>query len=356
MAQADILGLSRPLEELLSRAGWRSSLTLEAAFDDEAGALELITQLSPFSPGAVLAEWQNELWAWKISAVPLCRLKRARLARVDMEVRSAVLLAKVQVAAERFAELLTEKVVAACTASRWRTSRLRLLAAAASEGERAAVEKKERAKWMAKLVDILQEAALPVIRLANTSVDPAAALENVAGSRRSKTIRSRVRRWEKVSLWLKISFGISYPETVGQMLDYLFDLRDGGCARSVPDHVAAAWAFVEKAGGVKLCDRLTDNVLWVRNVQAVKATLLEGNTQTKKAPQYTVSMLISLEIVVANQGYPRPKYIRALAWLKLVKVCCSLRFDDTMGFSVGRMRMTRAGLVGVLAQTKDHRA
>ena len=43
----DIVGLSRPLTDLLAGAGCRSSLTLEATFDDAAEALELLEQLSP---------------------------------------------------------------------------------------------------------------------------------------------------------------------------------------------------------------------------------------------------------------------------------------------------------------------
>ncbi len=45
----------------------------------------------------------------------------------------------------------------------------------------------------------------------------------------------------------------------------------------------------------------------------------------------------------AAEPTPWPEFVRALAWMRLVKVYCSLRLDDAWGFSVGRGEMTRAG-------------
>jgi hypothetical protein len=347
----DLVGLSAGLREVLVSAGWGSSVLLETGFEDDDEARGLLQQLVPFGQPLQIEAWVAELLKWKGDSAELCRLKRARLAVVDLELRAVVLHELPGEVSFTFKHEATAKVLSACVQVRWRTKREKLLSWATGEDERQQVEAKERAKWIGKLIEILQQADLPVVRDAQSAMDPVAALMDVAGSRRSKTIRARVRRWLKVSSWLMLSYGVPYPITIGQMLDYLRDLEESGsCPRSAPEDVAAAWAFVEKAGGVRSSERLTDLTLWTRNVQALKARLLVGNTLVRKAPHFSVAMILSLELLVCS--CERPLFVRALGWLRLLKCWTSMRWDDTMGLAPGRMRMTGAGFVGVLVQTK----
>ena len=69
-----------------------------------------------------------------------------------------------------------------------------------------------------------------------------------------------------------------------------------------------------------------------------------------KAPQFTISMVLALELLVMDKH--KPEFVRGLAWLRLVKLWCSLRFSDTLGMLPERMQLTQSGLRVTLVLTK----
>jgi hypothetical protein len=89
--------------------------------------------------------------------------------------------------------------------------------------------------------------------------------------------------------------------------------------------------------------------IWLAQIASLTRDAQVNNTEVKRAPQPFIAMIISLELYVKSG---RPKYRRALAWLKLVRIWATMRSDDTQGIDVRRLTLSGMGLSGVLTQTK----
>eukprot|EP00971_Amphidinium_carterae_P305936 6079622-Amphidinium_carterae.1 len=75
----------------------------------------------------------------------------------------------------------------------------------------------------------------------------------------------------------------------------------------------------------------------------------EGREEPRRAPLFALAMMASLELYVTST---RPKYKRALAWVRLVKCWGCLRSDDIMGVSPTQVVLTGQGLTLTLIRTK----
>ena len=103
--------------------------------------------------------------------------------------------------------------------------------------------------------------------------------------------------------------------------DYLQELADEPCARTVPASIMKAVRFVELAGGVPQGAGYGDNQqLWgvVRDLE-VQLAKKGGGRDRKQASMFLLSMVISLELCVCTKRKV-PDYIIASAWVKLIKL------------------------------------
>jgi len=95
------------------------------------------------------------------------------------------------------------------------------LAEASTPLERLAVEGSERGRWLDRLVGLLQEADLPMVGMAAGTADPGGALRHAAGALKSRTLRARIRTWEKMRFWLLHTHQVVFPRELGHVVDYL---------------------------------------------------------------------------------------------------------------------------------------
>lgn len=345
-------GLSHHLRVLLFENGWKRAVDLEASFDSVVEAESLIRSLpGNHEPISVCKRWAVELMTWQQSASYFVRRVRSRVAGTRFDER----LLSLQSSRRPFV-LLKESVLLAtvklmCVPVHWRTRRAAKMAAADGHQERTDIERREKEKWTAKVVAILVDADAPVVQQAKLASSPNLALSAVTGNKRARTIRSRVRVWYKVRLWLQMVLCVPFPLHIGHMLDYLNDLGHESCSKTFPASVSIALSFMEKAAGIPEAVRISKNFLWQQNVEALSSRLHErsGSLEVAKAPNYSVSMLIALELVVMSD---RAAYIRVLAWVLLVMVWCSLRYDDMQSMSAARLTWSRFCLRSILGRTK----
>ncbi len=103
-------------------------------------------------------------------------------------------------------------------------------------------------------------------------------------------------------------------------------------------------------GGVPENDQLSEHKLWKGIIGESKARLQLGNTSIKKALPPTVAIMISLELFAVN--FKGPLYLRAMAWLRLVRIWSGLRSKDSQGIAVDRLTLSGRGLRGILVETK----
>jgi hypothetical protein len=307
------------LLEFLQSRGFVTSSLIEAALDgdDQDAAYELLASLE--APLIKSRVWSLALVAWMTQGGEAAA-KRQRASRVvlPIDVRSEIVGAA-QASRRIAVPSIISAVMNECVKTTvWKTRRQKQLGLAAGPQERADIERGERERWLEQVVSIIKEAVLPVVAFASLSTSPELALKHVAGVRKANTLRARVRAWSRVRLWLLMVFLTPWPQHVGQMMDYLFDLQAGGCSRTVPRSIFLALLFFETAGSVAKEDMISSNKLWTATVNDIEAQIVSRvGTEVRKAPPFFLSMLIALELYEVSN---RPAFQRFLAWVRLVKV------------------------------------
>jgi hypothetical protein len=200
------------------------------------------------------------------------------------------------------------------------------------------------------LAAALRESGLPVVLLAETASDPEGLLRMTAGARRGTTIRNRVLQWRRMADWMRAACGRPWPSSVVVLIDYLCDVVDGGAPPSMPERIAAMISFFEKAGAVLGADRLSAHPLWLSAVRDTAARLAVDAPAPKKAAMFPAIFIVAMEYAVHDKHYPLFK--RFIAWVRLLKVWAALRSDDTEGLVPQELRLTDAGVEGVLERSK----
>ena len=135
-----------------------------------------------------------------------------------------------------------------------------------------------------------------------------------------------------------------------QVADYLFAREEEGLGPSVPIAVASALGWFEKVAGQPTGSRLVDNPFVQIVVQDLTRKLQERSPPVRRAPRMPSAFLSALEAVVVSES--QPASVRVAAWVKLVKVWASLRFDDMANMTTGEVRFNDGQMSGVLRKTK----
>ena len=88
-------------------------------------------------------------------------------------------------------------------------------------------------------------------------------------------------------------------------------------------------------------------------MKAVDTAALEasqGKPTTRRAPRFPVAILAALEVAVSDRALPT--YLRGVAWLRLVKIWGTLRFDDTSWLAPSGLHVRDGALTATLTRTK----
>ena len=350
----EALGMDQDLRTALVINGWTRNSFLAAAFDSYDEAVALVDSLGLYKlehDATATAICAQQLMDWKDSVGARTASRRRRVVTGTEEGR---------VYLQSFHQKRTEKLVnstlpsalaKACVPEVWKTRRHKKLDQATTPELRLAVEEKERSRWALQLLEYIKDAGLPLVEQAALSSNPEGAMYGAIGTLRARTLRARVRTWDKVSRWLWLVHSVSYPRHVGDVLDYLEDLKGQDCGKTVPAAMMSALMVIERVGGVVPEDRISEHPLLKSNLKALEASLRlgTGGTVVHKAPPFCLKMVIALELYICSD---RPRYKRGLAWVRLIKLWCCMRFDDTRGVRPSRLRMGPQGLRGVIERSK----
>ena len=215
---------------------------------------------------------------------------------------------------------------------------------------KAELEKAAKDRWASHLMTFVHEAELPLVKLAEATAFPTQTMLKAVGSRRSKTLRNRVRCWSKVHSWLVATKGVSHPRDVSDMIAYMLHCEQEGFTKSFVNEVAAALAVVEDVGMVDQSERISQHRTWLQVCSHMQAESEVGRTEKVTAPPITVAMVISLELQVIDNT--RPAYERALSWVILVCVWACMRLDDLDGLDPRKVVVSSQGLRASLSKTK----
>ena len=147
---------------------------------------------------------------------------------------------------------------------------------------------------------------------------------------RANTLKQRVSDWRPCRRWLLAEGHGCFPTDAQQVLDHLVALWESAAPRSANKSLQNALGFLEEVGERPAEERLAKEPsinnavlqLTARRAQLRTQAELENPKAEKKAPQLLVAQRAALERTVVGAG---PRYLRFLAWTKLVGHWCSLR-------------------------------
>jgi len=329
---------------------------LENMFEDEEDCRGLIRQLGLDAKGVDEERLLAAFLALREAARAAATLKRRKLSPTIMiqhrgqigVVEEQLSLVRLATARGALGGMIEDKLL---QPRKWRTRRQQRIGQHDGDpAQRATVEEEERMRWAAELAQLLEEAKSPRFEIASTTLDPASSMRHCAGATRARTIRLRVRAWRKYRFWLMCAKGHPWPGTLAEVLDYLDDLCNSGCARTVPDSWLSALGFMEEKGGYPLDKRFSLQPVVISTVRSIAASLATGAAPTRKAPALFVKVLISLELYICDVEQPR--FLRGFAWLKLIKVWGALRTNDLQGICPHHLRCTESGLLLLIDRSK----
>ena len=342
-------GLSQSVQTALRLGRFDSDVRLEGAIDNLEDAQQLLRQCLPAedSDDDKLKECATQLYKYVCSIRDKARSVRRRTAYASGPDRQSTLDAA-RAGTPPSLTLVAPRILAGSN-TRWKTTRHREATAATTDHQRRDAENSERDRWIDELIALVVEAELPITAEAKATADPDAALRQIAGRRRAKTIRQRVRMWRKVRSWLFSVYGTFWPTSASQMV-YLTDCVAGGCNRWIPQQVSSALSFLENAGSVPAHLRVSESPFWKNTVANTEMTLQQGAPDTQKAPALIPIVIIALELY---DLFDQPKYKRELAWVRLVKTWTAMRSDDTRGLVSRTLTLRKGILQGRLERTKS---
>ena len=216
---------------------------------------------------------------------------------------------------------------------------------------RAVAEVRERTRWTVEAAAIVQEARLPLAKTAELTMDPAATLARIAQGRRARTLRKRVRDWEKVRRFLLGAYGHVWPVAIHELIDFVNALSAGDNPRSAISSFMGALTFFERGGGVRGPQAFAeDPLLKAASEEAMVAMTAGRERPRRQAPRIPFAIIRVWEAVVVDVTLQN--YVRMYAWWLLLKVWGSLRFDDHRGLIPKGLFLGADGLRGALVRTK----
>eukprot|EP00435_Cladocopium_sp_Y103_P038052 s612_g10.t1 len=145
--------------------------------------------------------------------------------------------------------------------------------------------------------------------------DPNRAWIRIFGSRRSKTLRNRLRAWQKFRSWLVALSGEVWPKSNVPLVAYVEERIDEGCTFSFPSELHASLTILEQIGRVPEDRRISSDHTWLAHLSSWKLELETNSRLPRPAKPYTVAILVSLEIFVMDSE--QDLYCRFIAWVML---------------------------------------
>ena len=207
-----------------------------------------------------------------------------------------------------------------------------------------------REKWAVELVNEMKRVRAPALQELELCVDPSRLPAALAGKTRASTLRRYVKTWRDWLAWLDGTKGGLDHASPGAFCEYLFHRFDEPCGPTVPPFIVKAVAWFEKAAMLDSSERVADAQV-VFNVRDHVVGMLSRNAPpVRRAPRYPAVLFEAFEDMVLNDRMCVG--IRIVAWVKLLKLWGTLRYDDLQRIIPSELRYTWGRLATVLKVTK----
>lgn len=323
---------------------FKTPLRLQASFDDVQTCSDLISSIFPDLVAETVANISATLVLWREENQVSFKRQRRELVVDNLCKLPSLSSGSVQ---ESFSHVTKMNPVVLLEAFAKRKQKIHKEEPADVRARRF---DQERIKYSGLLAQVIKEAGMPVVALVDTLDDPAAGWIHLFGARRANTLKNRYQAWKPFRVWLETTRGKVFPTSLNDIIDYIQMRIADGCGRSVPLSFHIALSLLEQLGRVPSDMQLSKEEVWIAHVKSWTAELSVDAPPTCPAEMYTVSMLISLELVVVDEE--SPIYARALAWVVLCMIWGAMRCDDVQAILPHRTLITQVGLRLTLGKTK----
>ena len=168
----------------------------------------------------------------------------------------------------------------------------------------------------------------------------------LGGKRRASTLRQRIRTWRPIRKGLLEWWGSPWPRKLSELTDFMEARLEEGVSRSWPSSVLAALSTLEKCGGAR--EPMSASSTLLNFVDDIVVSRGPGDP-TRKAPEFFVTMLLSMELFMFGD---EDNYSKMICFTRLLKIWTSMRHDDTLGLSPSICRTTGQGWTALLSRMK----
>ena len=218
------------------------------------------------------------------------------------------------------------------------------------QASRAAEERRLKGEYALKLATVIREAKLPVCNLLEKAGEDAEVWSRIFGGRRGKTLRNRYKSWRPFQVWLDVTLGMKWPNSIGCLMRYAAERRDMECGKCVLDSFQASLSLLEMTGRVPEQEALCRDKTWLGYLKSLTAEINSESAETRQAPMITVATVVALEIAMFLPA--TSDYTQGLIWAILLMLWCSLRADDLQGVIPRTMVLNGSGFSATLGRTK----
>ena len=139
------------------------------------------------------------------------------------------------------------------------------------------------------------------------------------------------------------------PE-VGDLVEYIFSRYDEPCGPSVPPLIVKAVAWMEKTACIDARSRIGESQVVESVRDYVVEMLSKDSAPTKRAPRYPIAMMEAFEHAVEDEKHLFG--LRIVAWINLVKLWGSLRWDDIQKVVPKELKYFEGRMTTTLRTTK----
>ena len=207
----------------------------------------------------------------------------------------------------------------------------------------------EEEKVLKALLAELEMVGAPVLEKAAEAADPARARRALSGKYRPSTVRRYLAYWQGFRKWT-LSVSDVPPKVSTQLVDYFHAREEEGMGPSVPLSVQKAVAWFETLAGFEQSQWMSSDPFVGLVVRDLLRKLESGAPPRKRAPRMLTCFIPALEEIVMDAA--KSHCMRAGAWMKLVKVWASLRFDDMAHMRTEMISTYEGKFAGLMKRTK----
>ena len=216
--------------------------------------------------------------------------------------------------------------------------------------ERQKKEQGQKETWSRELYKELKRLDAPALLHLEHCVDQKHLHLALAGRTRHNTLKRYIKTWRSFMQWLTAVRGMSASPEVGDLVEYLFTRFEEPCGATVPPLIVKAVVWLERVADIDPRERIGDSQVVCSVRDYLVEMLSKEKPPTQRAPRYPVVMMEAFEHVVEDES--QRIGFRLVAWVKLVKLWATLRWDDVQKIIPKELKFYGGRMTTILRTTK----